>query len=405
VDIHQDDNTLYAIYIGRLIFKEAGGQVLTEKELADLTIWRESTAHRKQLSGQLQDRSAVANEIRRLNNEYDADDAVYKIFGRLNLDLRPLKEKAHLALMWRRSISAAAAVLFILIGVWYFGTRSKEGPPIGSSSGQHQNDIKPGSNKAILTLADGRRIVLDSARNGQLAQQGNVKVVESHGQLSYETGNKGGEVVYNMMTTPRGGQYQLVLPDGTKVWLNAASSIRYPTFFSGANREVELTGEGYFEVAPNKSRPFIVKAGNMNVTVLGTHFDIMAYEDEENRRATLLEGKIMVGKGTDEKIIAPGQQAIVNNNRPVIIDKNADIDKAVAWKTGFFKFNDTDIKTLMREISRWYDIEVVYNITDFSGEFGGRISRKLNLSELVKLLQGNGIYHYRIENRKLIVLP
>ncbi len=405
MDSHQDDSTLYSIYIGGLVFKEAGKQPLTEKEREDLALWRESNAHRRQLFEQLQERSAVVKDIRRLNNKYDAEGAVVNIFGILKLDRHSLKRKAHHMLVWKRSLSAAAAVLFLLLGVWYFGARHKEGKSVASSSAVYPNDIPPEGNKAILTLADGSRIVLDSAHNGQLAQQGSVKVVASNGQLSYEADNKEGEVVYNIMTTPRGGQYQLVLPDGTKVWLNAASSIKYPTVFQGPGREVELTGEGYFEVAQNKSSPFIVKAGNMNITVLGTHFDIMAYEDEDNRRATLLEGKIMVSKGADEKIIDPGQQVIVNNNRPMVVDKDADTDKAIAWKTGFFKFNNTDIRALMREISRCYNVDVIYNITDFSGEYGGRISRNLPLSQLVKLLEGNGIYHYRIEGRKLVVLP
>jgi ferric-dicitrate binding protein FerR (iron transport regulator) len=260
--------------------------------------------------------------------------------------------------------------------------------------------------KAVLILSDGRQIPLDSAGNGQVAEQGSVKVVKSNGEVRYQAGNKDEAVVYNTMATPRGGQYMLVLPDGTKVWLNAASSLRYPTVFSEKERQVELKGEAYFAVAPGKEKPFVVHAGKMAVRVLGTEFDVMAYEDEAVHRTTLVQGKVLVSSGSNEKVIANGEQAVAGRDSgAVYVDSSPDLDKAVAWRYGFFKFNDTDIRALMREISRWYDIEVEYGISDYAGKFGGRIDRSLPLPELLNFLELNNIHHYKLEGRKLIVLP
>jgi ferric-dicitrate binding protein FerR (iron transport regulator) len=193
------------------------------------------------------------------------------------------------------------------------------------------------------------------------------------------------------------------LPDGSKVWLNAASSLRYPVSFSGGERKLELRGEAYFEVASNASQPFTVITPDMKVAVLGTNFDVMAYEDEERHSTTLLSGAVMVASGDRSRQLRPGEQAIATGNALTTV--TADIEKVMAWKSGFFKFNNTDIKSLMREVSRWYDIDIVYQINDYSGDYGGRISRNLGLSELIQLLEQNGIHHYRMEGKKLIVLP
>ena len=209
----------------------------------------------------------------------------------------------------------------------------------------------------------------------------------------------------NTVTTPKGGQYRLLLADGTRVWLNSASSLRYPSAFAGDTRTVELSGEAYFEVAKNIDHPFIVNSKDISVKVLGTHFDIMAYADEDALNTTLIEGAVLVSQGSQSRILAPGQQALVAGNNSIISVQAADTDKAIAWTTGFFKFNHTDLHTIMREIARWYDIDIVYETNDNTETYGGRIRRDLNLSSLIKFLEANGIHHFRIDGKKLTVLP
>jgi len=269
-----------------------------------------------------------------------------------------------------------------------------------------QNDRPPGGNKAVLTLGDGSSIVLDSISRGVLAQQGASKIIKlDSGRLAYNLlAEKPTGMVYNKLTTPRGGQYHLVLSDGTQVWLNAASSLRYPAAFNGRDREVELTGEAYFEVAKDKSRPFKVQTVNdMEVNVLGTHFDIMTYEDEPVLKTTLLEGSVRVTKGTTGKTIRPGQQVRSNAKGDLQVLDNVDLEEAVAWKNGYFQFHIADIETVMRQLSRWYDVDVYYEGKKPEGHFVGEISRNNNISDVLKMLEVNGV-HFRVEGRKLIVL-
>jgi transmembrane sensor len=296
--------------------------------------------------------------------------------------------------------TAAAVLITMITGAWLWFRHSA---PPGSAQLSH-NDIAPGGNKAVLTLGDGSTITLDSAHNGKLAIQGNTRVIKGDGRLIYRPG-RNGSIVYNSVTTPRGGQYQLILADGSKVWLNSASSLRYPTAFTTTTRTVELSGEGYFEVAKNSKNPFIVKIKDVSVKVLGTHFDIMAYPDEAALNTTLIEGAVTVTNGAQTRTLAPGQQALVGPGNSAISVQPADIDKAIAWTTGFFKFDHSDLHSIMREISRWYDIEIAYETSDNNETYGGRIRRDLNLSVLIKFLEANGIHHFRIEGKRLVVLP
>jgi transmembrane sensor len=314
--------------------------------------------------------------------------------------------------------AAAAAIIIALTGgTWLWFTRT---PKANNNSSLSKNDIVPGTNKAVLTLSNGQKIILDSAQNGLLTQQGSTNIEKlNNGALAYlppaplprggrGKGGRGGTGeggAFNTLSTPRGGQYKLTLPDGSKVFLNSASSLRYPTAFTGSTRSVELSGEAYFEIAKNKNSPFIVKIASTSVRVLGTHFDIMAYPDEAALNTTLLEGSVQVTRAGQTRTLAPGQQALVAADNPMITVQPADIDKAIAWTTGFFKFNHTDLHTIMREIARWYDIDVVYQTTDNTETYGGRIRRDLNLSVLIKFLESNGIHHFRIEGKRLIVLP
>ncbi len=314
----------------------------------------------------------------------------------------------------------AAAIILLLLGGLYAGTRSSSRkiplPPASAPDHFIVKDIPPGTDGAILTLADGRQIVLDSAGNGELTRQGNTAIVKQGGRLAYTTTkNPEQQSLLNTLVIPRGRQYQLILPDGSHVWLNAASSIRYPAAFTGKERKVEITGEAYFEVAPDAAHPFLVKAGETEVDVLGTHFNIMAYDEENVVKTTLLEGAVKVTKAGASNLLQPGQQAqlqpgqqaqLMKNTRgsAIVIVDDAPVDEAVAWKNGLFFFNRSSLQTVMRQIARWYDVKIVYEGEIPDMEFGGKISRYNNISEVLKILELSKV-HFRIENKKIIVMP
>ncbi len=269
----------------------------------------------------------------------------------------------------------------------------------------YKNDLPPGGDKALLTLADGSVIVLDDAKNGPLAQQGNTKLIKLDGKINYNSSFAAdNEIVYNSISTPRGGQYQIILPDGSGVWLNSTSSIRFPTAFAGKNRTVEITGEAYFEVTKNKSMPFIVKVNKTEIQVLGTHFNVMAYSDESLLKTTLLEGSVKFIKDNETRILTPGQQSQLSGDGRVKVLSDIDVNKVIAWKNGVFNFEGADISTVLRQISRWYDVEVVYNkkVDDL---FYAEIPRNTRLSDFLKALELTGTVHFEIDGKKIIVMP
>ncbi|RXF68839.1 FecR family protein [Arcticibacter tournemirensis] len=311
----------------------------------------------------------------------------------------------------RKMLRYAAIIAFALVSVTLtvYQFKQKGHHSEGSSQLVH-NDIAPGGNKAVLTLADGTKIVLDEAKNGRLAQQQNVVITKAKdGQLIYDLSQSGdrtsGEATYNTIATPQGGQYQLILPDGTNVWLNSTSSLKFPAVFKGNERRVELSGEAYFEVAKDKAKPFYVSAKDMEVKVLGTHFNIAAYSDEDNVRATLLEGSVKVNRGTMESLILPGQEALATSGQKGFTVRQADTEKAVAWKNGYFLFRDESIESLMTTISRWYDMDVYYDGEMQDKIYGGKFSKTSNLSELLKSLELTGTIKFKVEGRRITVMP
>lgn len=303
---------------------------------------------------------------------------------------------------------AAAAVLIIAATVGFYLLNNKhraDADRFAQKNKTHQKEILPGSDKAILTLADGSVIVLDEAGNGNIAKQGATLVGKKNGVLLYEVpeANASAEIAYNTIQTPRGGQYQVVLPDGSKVWLNAASSLRFPTAFTGAYREVELTGEGYFEIEKNAAMPFHVKVNKMEVEVLGTHFNVMAYNNESSIETTLLEGAVKLNGGSISKTLKPGQQGKYSNVSGNINVATADVEEATAWKNGLFQFNNTDIKTIMRQLERWYDVDVSYEGSERARQFTGEIDRNVNLSQALKILEQANV-KFRITDKKLVLI-
>ena len=266
-------------------------------------------------------------------------------------------------------------------------------------------DAPPGKSGAILTLASGEKVLLDSMSNGTVAMQGRTQLRKLGGQLNYKAMDAAlpaSAVFYNTMTVPRGRTFKLRLEDGTMVWLNAGSTIRFPTAFTGKERKVELMGEGYFEVAKNASMPFKVEVNGMEVEVLGTHFNINSYNDEPAIRTTLLEGSVKINKNNTTSLLKPGQQAEVNSAGEVRIINNADIDEAVAWKNGIFNFEGNDIQSVMRQIARWYDVDIKYeNIS--TAHFMGTISRNVNMSEVLNMIALTGAVHFKVEGRTITV--
>lgn len=318
--------------------------------------------------------------------------------------------------MWLsiRRISAAAAVMLILsTGLYFYLNRTETKVTQVKKPAAPKHDILPGGNIAVLTLADGTRINLDNANTGTIAEQAGIKISKrSDGQLIYTiastpvAGRSQTKDVYNTIETPMGGEYQVNLPDGTRVWLNAASSLHYPASFDGRERRVKLSGEAYFEVAANKAKPFLVESKGQLVEVLGTHFNINSYTDERTVKTTLLEGSVKVSiPGISAfNFIKPGQQASVHRSGSSISVANIDVEEAVAWKNGYFTFSDEDIQSIMRQVSRWYNVEVVYKGTIPSESFGGNVSKSKNISEILRILELTKVVHFKVEGRRVIVM-
>lgn len=303
--------------------------------------------------------------------------------------------------------AAAAVLICSLFTVFYF-SRQPENRVVKNAAQHPVGDFAPGGNQAILTLANGSKVILDNKNNGDLAQEGGTVVSKKEdGLISYQPAKSGlvTAITYNTVTTPRGGQYQIILPDGSKVWLNAASSLKFPTVFSGKNRYVELQGEAYFEVTKNKNLPFIVKSTDQLIEVLGTHFDINNYPEEPQAKTTLLEGRVKAGSGKGAVYLDPGQQAVVSKaDSPgnIKVLKDIDTEESIAWKNGNFQFENASIETVMRQMSRWYNVDIEYSGKIPGDHFSGSFSRNMNISQAFKLLEFSGA-NFKIEGRKIII--
>ncbi|HWK06218.1 MAG TPA: FecR domain-containing protein [Puia sp.] len=323
---------------------------------------------------------------------------------------------------WFRLSAAAALIMVVATTTWFLAFRKeKTTAPLAAQKTvpSARGDVMPGRNKAILTLGDGSTIELDSARTGNIIRDGNAQIQKmKDGQLKYMPAESGAAsaIKYNVLSTPRGGEYKLVLPDGSQVWLNAASAIRYPTAFTGNERKVEVSGEAYFEVTKNAAMPFkvLVKQKDlmhsaqaktmdpMEIEVLGTSFNVNAYEDEAAINTTLLQGSVKLTQGKVSGMLKPGQQAQRREDGSIRWIPNADTANAVAWKNGVFEFGDESLQTVMRQIARWYDVEVVYEGNMPADRFTGRVSRNTSLAGVLKILKLSDI-RLTIENKKIIV--
>jgi hypothetical protein len=310
-------------------------------------------------------------------------------------------------LTFRGWMSAAAVFITLIIGAWLLIRKAdKHKEVVRVISNKSTNDILPGSQKAILILGDGKNISLNATADSSFKEEGSQVKNTSKGWLVYKNLASASEITYNTIRTPNGGEYAVVLDDGTKVWLNAASSLYYPVRFTGKERRVTLTGEAYFKVAKNPARPFIVDVNGMNVQALGTGFNINADADESVIQTTLLEGSVKVSTpasaGNTSLLLSPGQQARLTKKNQLTLGKDIDTEEITAWKDGYFHFESADLKTILRQFARWYDVEIIYEGEIKNRKFFGIVKRNTTLLNVIKMLQANDI-KFRIEGKKLIV--
>lgn len=299
-------------------------------------------------------------------------------------------------------VAAAAVLIFSLAGSWYYFTHKTTAPH--SFDTTVANDLTPGSNRAVLTLSDGSRITLDNASTGMLARQGSTLIHKvEDGLVSYTREDSQASQGFNTIMAPAGGKYSVVLPDGSRVWLNSESSITFPTAFPAHERSVKISGEAYFEIAKETRRPFSVQVGTLQkVRVLGTHFNINAYRDEGEITTTLLEGSVEITSSagnTGPVMLKPGEQAAFSGKGKIRVQDNINTEEIIAWKNGMFQFDKADIESIMRQLSRWYNVEVVYQGQIPDRKFSGKISRKENASRVLDILKFTGL------NFEINVLP
>jgi len=347
----------------------------------------------------------------------DEHTAGVELYSKVLSEIKARESSSKKVFFMRRWFIAASVSLLLGVSASLFfylkndnaflSTKNKTQPLI-------KNTIAPGGNKALLTLANGSKIILDDAATGELARQSGVKVTKAaNGQLVYTVENTSsnsatsGQMAYNTIETPKGGQYQVDLPDGSKVWLNAGSSLRYPTNFNGNIRSVQLAGEAYFEVAKNAKKPFRVVSNNQVVEVLGTHFNISSYIDDTSVKTTLLEGsvKVLSTKSNQSKLLKPGQQSNINYLNSSFSVQQVNTEEVVAWKNGYFLFVDEDLKSIMSKFARWYNVDVEYAANVDNLRFGGMVSRSRDLAQALKIIEQTGNIKTKIEGRRVIIMP
>ena len=383
---------------------------LSPEEIPVLQELIQQETHSGELDQWLQE--AYANPAWAVDSDYDKDKVFADLQARLTknpatvVDFRPSGRNR----LFRR-IAVAASVLMVIATGAYFMFFDRKGSDVSGPvvTTEPAQDIKaPETNRAMVTLSDGRTVPLDSLSNGLLAQQGNVQLVKlADGQIAYQSasGEITTEIEYNTLSNPRGSKViDMQLSDGSHIWLNAGSSVTYPVAFAGNDRKVAITGEAYFEVAHDAAKPFYVTKGDLEVRVLGTHFNVNAYDNEGDIKITLLEGSVRVSAGGKSALIQPNQQAIVKEGN-VAINKTMDVDQVMAWKNGMFVFDGyAGIDAIMRQVERWYDVKVVYagNVNTL---FGGSVPRSANVSRVLKMLEATGKVTFKLEDGTITVTP
>lgn len=375
----------------------------------DVRRWEKWLSENPEYKGRVEELKNLLILLGHEAKEKEARDQFELLQKRFSAPENHIKNRrAGVSPMYVKLAIAASLLIICAIGVLLY--KNREGEAWLRVSQMTKGDIRPGSNKAYLTLASGRKISLTDVSNGAIAKQSGIVITKtSEGQLVYTLSDMHTEPSaseYNMIETPRGGQYQVKLPDGTRVWLNAASSLRYPANFNAkAERRVELNGEGYFEVASDKGHPFIVETAQQEVKVLGTQFNISAYSDEPAISTTLLEGSVQVNDlfSKERKQLFPGQQSSIPGNGGPVAVTNVNADDVVAWKSGYFVFDNQDIRSIMKVISRWYDVDVEYGTINKEERFGGTFSRSADLADILRNLESLGNIHFKLKGRRIMI--
>lgn len=384
------------LHIAGLIYRQRSGE-LDEAEQETLDNWLAASEQNRQLFRELssQDLEAITRNEADPANLQASVERVYLATG-----IKPGPARIYIS-KWRTWRWAAAVLVLAVAGAAGLQLAKEKSKPIAAI---HTTDVAPGSRKATLKLGNGATIVLDDAQNGVIANQGKTVIKKSgNGQLVYDaSASVTTEITYNTITTPNGGEYEVILPDGSHVWLNAASVIRFPAAFTGNTRKVEINGEAYLEIVKNEKAPFIVVSGKHSVEVLGTKFNIHSYPKEEDITTTLIQGSIRIAAGKYTKVLQPGQQSLVNTstNSNIRLATGVNMDEVLAWRNGKFIFDDASLKTVVSQLERWYDVNIDYaGMEDY--RFNGEISRNVSLSKVLKMMELTSNIHYKINDRNI----
>lgn len=393
-----------------LLQKHIAG-TLTEAEKNELTEFISRRQNKEIITATLEELLSKEQPL----PEFEENRFMPLLAGILKADAIEDKEEEADSTIGKRPVFSRKTIMLVLLaviilgatGVYFYYFNPFASKTIHYNNDSILNEVRPGGNIAVLTLSDGSTMVLDSADTGFVAQQGNAKIIKSaNGELTYTvSGEPNSTSLFNTITTPHGGQYQVVLSDGSRVKLNSFSSITYPTTFVGKERRVTITGEAYFEIAKNVKMPFRVKAYDMEVEVMSTEFNINAYTEEPAIKTTLMKGILKLTNNEMMLMLHASQQGQFDKEGKFSVGKNIDTNEVIAWKNGYFQFNNTDVKTVMRQIGRWYNVDIVYEKgTHADQEVFGEIRRNVNLSEIIKMLKKNSI-NCRLDGRSLIVMP
>lgn len=387
MSLNSTDRALRIAFLFKKLYKDC----ITKQEMEELENWSNESSANKAMFQKLFSETSLNEGLKKLEN-IETEAAWERVQEKLTKDYTEVVPTVHRVHFLRTNWFRYAAMIILLLGVaaWWQLSRSSGNKATETVVKKAEIDVQPGTNRAILTVGN-RSINLATNKMG-------ISVGKSICYTDGEHIADAGQML--LLTTPKGGQYQAVLPDGTKVWLNAASSIRFPSKFTSDRREVEITGEAYLEVAKNTRQPFSIHVNNTTVQVLGTSLNINAYEEEEAERITLVEGSIKV----QSKLLKPGQQGIVKQSQDVRI-QNADVDQTLAWKNGLFVYKSRSLEEIMKDLSRWYNIQVVYNgKVDYDSPFTGEISRDVPISRLLEMMQLTGIARFRISNKNTVTV-
>jgi ferric-dicitrate binding protein FerR (iron transport regulator) len=389
----EQDPILKAELISRYLKGE-----LSYEEHEQFRNWLEEDVAHQQLIDSLQNEEVLADNLLFFSS---VDKAA--AWDNLTRTIQNSSEQRRWPVLRYWKYVAAAIVLGVVSYAAFEFTYNKEGSDLAKLEvPMLKNDMLPGGNRATLTLGDGSVVSLEEMADGKFIEENGIRISKTNGQISYEIVDQvaRGEVEYNTIHTPVGGQYHVILPDGTQVWLNSESSLHFPTVFAGSHRIVDLVGEGYFEVSKHKEKPFLVQTQKTNVKVLGTHFNLMAYSNERFSRTTLLEGSVEVSDGVQSRTIKPGQQAVAAGGIQI---KNVHPDEAIAWKNGYFQFESEDLKTILRQLKRWYGFEIFNEALVPDKHFTAYISRNTTLSQVLKMLEMSGELKFKIEGKKILI--